>query len=68
MDNLMYQTMYNYFNRVSYTGNISNKSVYNILTLIFIYLFKKNHCLNSDDEMIIDRAVNCIKGQDCLIP
>lgn len=67
MDNLTYDAVSNYFSRVESVGYMSYENIKSLLALIYIYYFKENFDLTEEESRIVDNALSCLKGSNCLI-
>ena len=71
MDEYVYRALMGYFHVLEKTGSYSYKKVEHLLILLFYYDLMYNDFrgyLCEEDYNLIDRALNCLYGETCLIP
>lgn len=68
MDELTYTTLSNYFTRLTSVGYVSYSNIPSLLALIYVYYFKDKYNLNDKENTIVDKALYCLQGSNCLIP
>lgn len=67
MENKLADTLNRYFNRLSQVGYIPDVDVFSVLILDYITGIKESYTLTSEEESVINKALNCLQGT-CLIP
>ena len=71
MDNIIYNSIYGYYQALEKLGSYSYSTVYRILLLCFYRDFvfgDYRGVLSRNDYHEIEKALNCLFGTDCLIP
>jgi hypothetical protein len=71
MDNIVYNSLYRYYTALSKLGYYKYKDVYRLLILCFLSDFVSHDyrgIISKEDYHVIDRALNCLFGSNCLIP
>jgi hypothetical protein len=71
MDEILYNSITQYYNTLSKLGHISYDNAYKILLLSFYRDFALNDyrgLISKDDYLTIEKALNCLFGTTCLIP
>lgn len=67
MEQVIYNTLSNYFNRIKSLGYVSYTSVDSMLALMYIYYFKETYKLTESEQGIVEKALNCLRNSDCII-
>ena len=71
MDRFIFGAYRRYYNTLSNTGYMPDKEVWKLLVLSFYrdYLYGDYRgIVSKDDYHLIERALNCLYGSNCLIP
>lgn len=68
MDELVYKSLDNYFNRIKATGYVPYNNVYALIVLLYIYHIKETYILNEKEMGIVNDALACIRKSNCIIP
>lgn len=71
MDELLYESLRRYFTGLENTGYRKQRDVDRLLILIMIIelLCGELFCfIDEDDKKVIDKALSCLYGSNCLIP
>ena len=71
MDEMIYDGVTSYYNRLEYTGYMSYQNMEKLLILIFYRDFVFNDyrgILSKEDYFLIEKALDCLYGTTCLIP
>lgn len=71
MDSFVYNTLSSYFHALSVTGYMKQGAVNSLLLLLFYYhLIYEDYrgYISKDDYAVIEKALNCLYGTNCLIP
>ena len=71
MDNILYESLSNYFHALELKGYMPHSHAQKLLLLIFYRDFTlKDYrgLLSKDDYHLIERALDCLWGSSCLIP
>lgn len=71
MDNIIYNATSQYYTALSKLGYYKYGDVYSLLVLGFLrdFIYKDYHGLISEDDYhIIDKALSCLFGSNCLLP
>ena len=71
MGEFVYDAVDKYFKVLSKLGYYSYKEVYKLLLLIFYYnllYYDYRGYVSKEDYLLIERALNCLYGTNCLIP
>ena len=71
MDNIVYNSITKYYAALEKTGYMPYKNVLSLLLLCFFRDFVYQDfrgILNKSDYGIIEKALNCLFGSNCLIP
>lgn len=71
MDDVVFTALDRYFNILSTLGYKNYTSVYKLIVLIFIQELLDSDCssfISEDESRIIEKALTCLYGSDCLIP
>ena len=71
MDNIIYNSIFSYYQALEKLGNYSYSTVYRLLILCFYrdFVFSDYRgVLSRNDYHEIEKALNCLFGTDCLIP
>lgn len=66
-NNIFYNSLNRYFKRLSQIGYVPDKDTYSILVLAYVTELRKRNSLTSEQNLIIEKALSCLKGS-CLIP
>lgn len=65
--NLTYEALHRYFTRLSQSGYMKYSNVNTLLILLYIQELSKDS-LSTEDKSIIDKAISCLQGTNCMIP
>ena len=71
MDNYVYHAVNTYFDTLEKTGYVNDRSVGGLLALLFYFNLMYHDYrgyISSEDYKDIGRALNCLYGNNCLIP
>ena len=71
MERIVYNSLCNYFHALELKGYMSNKDSQKLLVLSFYWDYIYNmpgHILKREDYMLIEKALDCLYGNSCLIP
>lgn len=70
MVKVLFEALKRYFNQLTHTGYVSYNKVNKLLVLSIIYdVFEIFKCdITSEDYAIIEKALVCLYGSNCLIP
>lgn len=60
MDELTYNVLDNYFSRLENVGYSSYSNMNSMLILLYIYYFKENYDLDTEEKRIVENALRCI--------
>lgn len=67
LNNLTYESIQRYFNRLQQVGYVNYNLVNTLLVLTYIQEIYNNY-LDTDSLFILNKALSCIQGGSCLIP
>lgn len=71
MDEILYNSLYNYFHALQLKGYMPYKAMMKLLVLGFYrdFVFSDYRgIITRDDYLLIERALDCLYGTTCLIP
>lgn len=71
MDELLYEALDRYYHALELTGYMSKNHGFKLLVLSFyrdIILRDFQDFITSDDKYLIEKAINCMFGTDCVLP
>jgi len=71
MDDILYNALSNYYHALEIKGYMPNSHAKNLLLLIFyrdFVLKDYRGLLSKSDYCLIEKALNCLWGSNCLIP
>ena len=71
MDEILYNSLYNYFHALQLKGYMPYKDMMKLLVLGFYrdFVFSDYRgIITRDDYLLIERALDCLYGSTCLIP
>lgn len=71
MDEILYNSLYNYFHALQLKGYMPYKAMVKLLVLGFYrdFVFSDYRgIITRDDYLLIERALDCLYGTTCLIP
>ncbi len=71
MDSFVYQSLGKYFHALELTGYVSDIKSHSLLVLLYYYNLMYHDYrgyISKEDYHLIERALNCLYGANCLIP
>lgn len=68
IDHITSEALNRYFDRLHQVGYMSYNDVNLLLILTYIQDIYDNYSLTDEELRILDRAMNCIQGKNCMIP
>lgn len=64
--NITYEALLRYFNRLTKTGYVPYNEVESLIILMYIKSLSKESIISGSD-IIINRALDCLYGSNCLL-
>lgn len=68
LTNLAYEALHRYFNRLSQSGYMKYSNVDSLIVLLYIQEIDNDYDLEIEEQIIINRALSCLQGSNCMIP
>lgn len=68
LTNLSYEALHRYFTRLSQSGYMKYSSVDSLIVLLYIQEIVKEFDLDIEEQAIINKALSCLQGSNCMIP
>lgn len=68
LTNLSYEALHRYFTRLSQSGYMKYSSVDSLIVLLYIQEIVKEFDLDIEEQTIINKALSCLQGSNCMIP
>lgn len=68
LTNLSYEALHRYFTRLSQSGYVKYSSVDSLIVLLYIQEIVKEFDLDIEEQTIINKALSCLQGSNCMIP
>lgn len=68
LTNLSYEALHRYFTRLSQSGYMKYSSVDSLIVLLYIQEIVKEFNLDIEEQTIINKALSCLQGSNCMIP
>ena len=68
LTNLSYEALHRYFTRLSQSGYMKYTNVESLIVLLYIQELVKDYDLDIEEQTIIDKALSCLQGSNCMIP
>ena len=68
LTNLSYEALHRYFTRLSQSGYMKYTNVESLIVLLYIQELVKDQDLDIEEQTIINKALPCLQGSNCMIP
>ena len=68
LTNLSYEALHRYFTRLSQSGYMKYSNVDSLIVLLYIQEIVKEFDLDIEEQTIINKALSCLQGSNCMIP
>lgn len=68
LTNLSYEALQRYFTRLSQSGYMKYSNVDSLIVLLYIQEIVDRYDLDIEEQNIVNRALSCIQGNNCMIP
>lgn len=68
LTNLSYEALHRYFTRLSQSGYMKYSNVESLIALLYIQEIVKEFYLDIEEQTIINKALSCLQGSNCMIP
>lgn len=68
LTNLSYEALHRYFTRLSQSGYMKYSNVDSLIVLLYIQEIVNEYDLDIEEQTIINRALSCLQGSNCMIP
>ena len=68
LTNLSYEALHRYFTRLSQSGYMKYTNVESLIVLLYIQELVKDYDLDIEEQTIVDKALSCLQGSNCMIP
>lgn len=68
LTNLSYEALHRYFTRLSQSGYVKYPNVNSLIVLLYIQEIVKEFDLDIEEQAIINKALSCLQGNNCMIP
>ena len=68
LTNLSYEALHRYFTRLSQSGYMKYSDVDSLIILLYIQEIVKEFDLDIEEQTIINNALSCLQGSNCMIP
>ena len=66
--NLTYEALHRYFTRLFQSGYMKYSNVKSLIVLLYIQEIVKEYDLDIEEQTIINKALSCLQGSNCMIP
>lgn len=68
LTNLSYEALHRYFTRLSQSGYMKYSNVDSLIVLLYIQEIVSEYDLDIEEQTIVNRALSCLQGSNCMIP
>lgn len=68
LTNLSYEALHRYFTRLSQSGYMKYSNIDSLIALLYIQEIVKEFYLDIEEQTIINKALSCLQGSNCMIP
>lgn len=68
LSNLSYEALQRYFTRLHQFGYMNYNNVEQLIVFLYIQEILSDNELEQDELAVVEKALDCIQGNSCLIP
>lgn len=66
--NLTHEALHRYFTRLFQSGYMKYSNVKSLIVLLYIQEIVKEYDPDIEEQTIINKALSCLQGSNCMIP